>query len=454
MRRIARINKGPSSMGRRDFLRKAGAAAVGAAGLTGIIGPFDFAKAAIGAGERGIYITNIYRTQVSSTICGNFVRIETNKGIVGYGECRDLDDESEEWLGKLAPYIVYMNPTQPEKIYNAMLEAWTGPSQISNQEREGTGAISGIEMACWDIVGKVYNVPVYKLLGPRLRDKITMYADTDSNKESDIVSRIEKGFRHYKCDMYLSTIARGNYSTSSTTNKYGYREITINSAGLEQMHDYMEQYREVLQSFGEPYASAPIGSDHYQGYNATNQLSVESAIALADTLKAHNQDGYVEDIIDWWIDDCSGLPSKEVADATEMRLQTGEDMFGFEQFKPWADIGALDNFHPEPNTFGGLNQTLLAATYAHQKGIRTYFHNSSGPIAMAAYAHLAAVTPGFVALEYHHMDTTWHDDLIDGVVKPMIQDGYTFVPEGPGLGITLNDKQLAAHGASSWTKVI
>jgi L-alanine-DL-glutamate epimerase-like enolase superfamily enzyme len=309
----------------------------------------------------------------------------------------------------------------------------------------------------------VYNVPVYKLLGPRLQDKITMYADTESNREEDVVSRVEKGFRHFKCDMYLSRIARAgggfprryNYTISNTLNNYGYRELTINQAGLDQMHAYMEQYRETLQSFGEPYASAPVGSDHYQGYNQESyQLSVESAIALADTLKEHNPDGYVEDIIDWWIDGGSGLPSMEVANATDMRVQTGEDMFGFDQFQPWADIGALDHFHPEPNTFGGFNQTLLAATYAHTKGIKTYYHNSSGPIAMAAYAHLAAATPGFVALEYHQMDRPWHDDLVDGPEKPMIQDGYTFVPEGPGLGVTPNAEQFAAHGASSWTRVI
>ena len=72
---------------------------------------------------------------------------------------------------------------------------------------------------------------------------------------------------------------------------------------------------------------------------------------------------------------------------------------------------------------------------------------------MVAYAHLAAATPGFVALEYHQMDREWHDDLLDGIVKPMIQDGYTFVPESPGLGFEINEQQFAAHGAGSWTRV-
>lgn len=440
--------------------------AASTAALAGITGPFDYLRAQIPNGEHGIEITGIYRTIGSQgwwgkpSSWGGVVKIETNKGITGYGEVRDLDHEPVYWLQTIGAHLIGKNPTQVENIYNTMLQHWIPPEGIEDQEIAGTGAISAIEMACWDIVGKVYNVPLYQLLGPRLHDKITMYADTDGNQRHQIESRVEKGFRHYKVDMYLTSIAREgwwnyNFTKSSTPNNYGYREITINQAGLDQMHDYMEAYRNVLVEFGEPYASAPIGSDHYQGYGAgtDNQLSVESAIALANTLHEHNPDGYVEDVIDWWMDDCSGLPSKEVADACEMRVQTGEDMFGFDQFKPWADIHALDNFHPEPNTFGGVNQTLLAAKYADTKGIKTYYHNSSGPIAMACYAHIAAATPGFVALEYHNMDVDWHDDLIDGVPKPMIQDGYTFVPEGPGLGVTPNMEEFAAHGATSWTKM-
>ena len=201
------------------------------------MGPFDFVKAAIGAGERGIYITNIYRTKISGL--GNYiVRVETNKGFVGYGECRDLDDQAGQWLSALAPYVVgYESDTDGE--YFQYDGACNGPflqDLLYNQERMGTGAISGIEMACWDIVGKVYNVPVYKLLGPTYVIKSQCMPIPTAIVVNDVISRVEKGFKHFKCDMYLSSIAMSNYSTSSTTNNYGYREITINQTGLDQMH--------------------------------------------------------------------------------------------------------------------------------------------------------------------------------------------------------------------------
>jgi L-alanine-DL-glutamate epimerase-like enolase superfamily enzyme len=187
---------------------------------------------------------------------------------------------------------------------------------------------------------------------------------------------------------------------------------------------------------------------------------VESAIALSEALKPHIGAGWMEDIIDWWVDGCSGAPSKAVADSTDVLILTGEDMFGFDQFKNFSDIGAFNLMHPEPNTAGGINQTLLAALYAHTKGIRTVFHNSSGPIAMTAYAHIAAAIPDFYALEFNKFTNsyrdfnTWHDDLVDGIDKPMIQNGFMNVPEGPGLGVVPNDTAFIAHGAGTWTKVV
>jgi L-alanine-DL-glutamate epimerase-like enolase superfamily enzyme len=441
-----------SSMGRRDFLRTLGAAGAGAAGIAAF-DPFKFARAAITPGEKGLYITALYRTKTTLNNYGFIVRIETNKGITGYGECRDLDSGNQAGLAKYGPIVLGMNPTQVDKVFSAMKAAYTPPSNMADQELSGVGAISGIEMACWDIIGKVYNVPVWKLLGTKVRDKIPLYADTDNSSAAQINARIAKGFLRYKCDMYMSSIAAGNYTTSSTNNNYGYKEITLNSTGLNQMASYLQGFRNALVAAGEPFASAPIGSDHYQGYNGTNQLSVASAVALANILKPISMGGYVEDIIDWWTNGCSGAPSKAVADATTMNLQTGEDMFGFEQYKSFIDIGACDIIHPEPNTAGGLSQTLLAAKYAHSKGVKTAFHNSSGPVAMTAYAHLAAVLPSFEAMEFHHMDVSWHDDLVDGIDKPMITSGQMNVPEGPGLGITLNATALSAHGATSWTKV-
>ena len=167
-----RNENGMKNIGRRNFIRTL----AGAAALAGIKGPFDYARAAT---SPGISITNIYRTRLTATggwggrtrpWAGIIVRIDTNKGITGYGECRDLDWGAQKTLETLAPHVVGKNPTDVENIFNTMMQHFTLPSpeKMRDQENMGTGAISGIEMACWDITGKAQKVPVYKLLGDRL----------------------------------------------------------------------------------------------------------------------------------------------------------------------------------------------------------------------------------------------------------------------------------------------
>ena len=168
MRNTVGMKNSPSSMGRREFLKMLGATAVGA-GITGLMGPFEFARAAITPGEKGIYITDMYRTKLN--VGGVLVRLDTNKGISGYGECRDVDRNSATELSGLKPIILGMNPTQVDRVFNA-IKNYNNPQSDWRYQEEKTGGMCGIEMACWDITGKVYNVPVWKLIGPKLRDRV------------------------------------------------------------------------------------------------------------------------------------------------------------------------------------------------------------------------------------------------------------------------------------------
>jgi L-alanine-DL-glutamate epimerase-like enolase superfamily enzyme len=164
----------------------------------------------------------------------------------------------------------------------------------------------------------------------------------------------------------------------------------------------------------------------------------------------------MEDILDWGWTDNQGIPViKQVTDQTDMPILTGEDMYGLEQYKAFADVGAVDFIHPDQSTAGGIHEPRLAAMYAHEKGIRTAFHCSGGPVSFATSLHIAAGIPDFLALEYHHIDescNTWFDTVVDGFIRPFIQsDGHSIVPNGPGLGITLN--ATASSYGLSWTRV-
>jgi L-alanine-DL-glutamate epimerase-like enolase superfamily enzyme len=454
MANTAGIKISSSAMGRRKFIKMLGVTAVSATGLGGIIDPFNFARAAITPGEKGIYITDMYRGQLTG--CGGIiVRLDTNKGISGYGECRDVDQNSANELSGVKSTIIGMNPTQVDKVFNA-IKNYNNPQSDWRYQEHHTGGLCAIEAACWDITGKVYNIPVWKLIGPKLRDKIRIYADTDQKTVSSLPTFVQKrlnmGFTWFKMDMYLSSLAQGGYSTASQVNNYGYRPITINNFnGLEQ---YARTYRNLIGTY-------PLSSDHYQGYdNFNSQLSVDSAVELANRMAASDCQGmfggWMEDIIDWGWKDGQGIPViKQVTDQTDMPILTGEDMYGLEEYKTFSDAGAVDIIHPDQATAGGIHEPRLAAMYAYEKGIRTALHCSGGPFSFAASLHVAAGIPDFLALEYHHIDSScnsWFDAVVDGFVRPFIQsDGHSFVPDGPGLGITPNNT-ASSHGLS-WTRV-
>jgi L-alanine-DL-glutamate epimerase-like enolase superfamily enzyme len=448
----------PFSMGRREFLKVLGVSAVAATGITGIVTPYEYARAAITPGEKGIYITDIYRTKLS--VGGVLVRLDTNKGISGYGECRDVDPNAAAELSGLKPIILGMNPTQVDKVFNA-IRNYNNPQSDWQRQEEHTGGMCGIEMACWDITGKVYNVPIWKLIGPKLRDKIRLYCDTGQKTVATlpqfVQTRLNKGFTWFKMDMYLSSLAAGGgYTIGTQKNSYGYYPITINSAGYSKMVQYAQTYRNLIGTY-------PLSSDHYQGYNNfTQQLEVASAVQLAKSMADPScqglNGGWMEDIIDWGWKDVQGNPViKQVHDQTDMPILTGEDMYCLEQYQAQVNAGGVDFIHPDEATAGGIHQSRLAAMDAYAKGVRTALHCSGSAFSFVASLHVAAGIPDFLAQEYHYIDNaadTWYDSVVDGIAKPIIKNGYADVPNGPGLGITPNAAAMSAHGASTWTRVI
>jgi L-alanine-DL-glutamate epimerase-like enolase superfamily enzyme len=456
MRNIAGVNISPSCMGRREFLKMLGVTAVAATRITGVIHPFDFARDAITPGEKGIYITDIYRTKLN--VGGVIVRLDTNKGISGYGECRDVDPNAATELSGLKPIILGMNPTQVDKVFNATNDAILAyydphsPDYMYQIPRR-SGAMCAIETACWDITGKVYNVPIWKLIGPKLNDKIQIYIDTDQKTMSTLApyveTRLNLGFKWFKADMYLTQLCTRNVDyVQQNISGYPYRCYVINDSGIEKFVNYASLYRSLI---GPDY---PLASDHYQGWGSRTNLDIPSAIKLADAMSDPScqgmNGGWMEDIIQWW------YPEQlvQVTAGTDMPILTGEDMYCLSELKPLADVGGIDFFHPDQATFGGIHEPRLAALYAYEKGILTALHCSGGPFSFIASLHVAAGIPDFLALEYHYLeDIWWFDTVIDGIEKPLFDDGFASVPDGPGLGITPNATNMSAHGASEWIQV-
>jgi L-alanine-DL-glutamate epimerase-like enolase superfamily enzyme len=435
-------------MGRRAFLRTLGVATAGAAGLTGVMGPFRSARAEIKPGQKGIYITDL-RTATITGLNSNctIIRLDTNQGISGYGECRCEDTNSISELRGLKSTILGMNPTQVDKVFDA-IKNYGNPFSSPTDTPRHTGAMCAIECACWDITGKVYNVPVWKLIGRKLRDKIRLYCDTPQQfsvpaLQSVVQTRLDQGFTWFKMDLQRSYLTMGTDYTLQNVSGYPYSCITINQSGLDKWAQYAAAYRNMI-------GTAPLSSDHYQDWASSANLDVPSAIALANLMSGSDYQGmyggWMEDIIAWYYPD----QLAQVAAGTDMPILTGEDMYCIDELAPLVDAGAIDYFHPDQSSFGGIHQTRLAAEWAWQQGVRTALHMSGSPFAFVCSLHIAAGIPDFLAMEHHYSDLSWYDSLIDGIPKPLVQNGYAAVPGGPGLGISPNEANMRAHLSGSY----
>ncbi len=194
---------------------------------------------------------------------------------------------------------------------------------------------------------------------------------------------------------------------------------------------------------------APLAADHFFPWSPRgggSQLDVVSAIQLSNYL---GEPGYLDKTLGGWMEDI--VPwhyysvLAQINAGTDMPILTGEDMFGFDELQNMVNEEATNYFHPDPTTFGGIHQTRLAAIWAHDRGVKTALHQSNSPFAMMMCAHIAAGIPDFLSCEHHYPEISWYDSLIDGVPKPLMENGYVQIPDGPGLGITPNDAAMSAH---------
>lgn len=383
------------------------------------------------------------------------LRLETNQGIVGYGEIRDFSNKM--YALQLKRLLIGENPCQVERLFRKI-------KQFGGHGRQG-GGVSGVEVALMDLAGKAYGVPVYQMLGGKFRDRVRIYCDTDvegkhggADMGRALLARKEKGYTMLKMDLgvdllldvpgtlnaplgyvdRLRDFSQQELSFGITSQAYGslmnvphpFTFLSITELGL----DYLENYvREVRQTIG---YEIPLAIDHL------GHINVETCIRLAKRLEKYNI-AWMEDAIPWFYTD----QWLRLRQATSIPLCTGEDIFSREAFLPLFTQHAISVVHPDVLTAGGIRETKRIIDMAEDHGIASVLHMAETPVGCMAAAHVAAAAgDGFVAMEYHANDVPWWSDLVRDAEKPVIQQGYLSIPDKPGLGIEeLDDEVLRAH---------
>ena len=207
-----------------------------------------------------------------------------------------------------------------------------------------------------------------------------------------------------------------------------FTRIQVTEKGLERMMEYLHVMRETIGY------EIPLGTDHW-GHFGKNE-----AIKIARATEPYTL-AYVEDIIAWqYVDEW-----KEISQATTTPTMTGEDIYLLDGFKELIDKQAVDLIHPDLGSAGGILETKRIGDYAMQNGVAMMLHYAGSPFGFMASVHAAAATENFVALEHHSVDTPNWYDLVQEDKSAIFQDGYTPVPEKPGLGVEINEDAVREH---------
>jgi L-alanine-DL-glutamate epimerase-like enolase superfamily enzyme len=279
-----------------------------------------------------------------------------------------------------------------------------------------------------DIAGKVYGVPVWRLLGEKLRDKVMIYCDTTGHKDPKVYAkrvarRKEAGFKCFKMDLYT-------YLVKDRPGAVDARGVAT-PKGLGYLCELLEAGREVIG------AATPLAADHF------GPLNVDDSIRYCRAFEPYGL-AWAEDLIaDCWL---NWRGFKTIKENTTTPVLTGEQAFGLEEgFRDLIQNYAVDLIHPDYIGSGGLLEIKRIADFAAAHGIPTVLHMPGSPIGQIAMAHLAAVLTNFVSCEHHAADMPWWDDLVKAPFKPILQDGYVPVPNAPGLGVELNEEVVRKH---------
>ena len=345
------------------------------------------------------------------------VRVRTNQGTDGTGECF-----SWAWSNRRSPLAIadkvraigrQLQGAHPLEI-GAFLERFSP----RGAGREWRAAISGIEIALWDVLGQVAGLPIYSLLGGRVRERIPLYANHgvfgSAQTAPDRIERVlrakEMGFQMFKWD------------------PFGEIRGTPDSARLGEAIAEVQAFRERL------------GAGFDLAIDAHGRFSLEGALMVARELEPLDITFFEEPV-----DPRHPEQLKRTADATPIPIAVGENICTRKGFKQVLDTGAVRILQPEVGTVGGILETVMVAAMADAYDVQVAPHNWCGPVLTRALAHVSAALPGLLAMEYASTapEDQWENDLLDP--PSHVEDGEFLLSDRPGLGSKLNEAAVAAR---------
>ncbi|WP_130617118.1 galactonate dehydratase [Dyella amyloliquefaciens] len=342
-----------------------------------------------------------------------FLRIETDAGICGWGEpiVEGRAHTVAAAVEELSDYLIGKDPRRIEDLWNVMYRSGFyrgGPVLMS--------AIAGIDQALWDIKGKHLGVPVHELLGGRVRDSIRVYSWIGGDRPADTARAGQEA------------VARG------------FTAVKMNAT--EEMQ-YVDTYDKVEQVLANVQAIRDAVGPHIGiGLDFHGRVHKPMAKVLMRELAPFKLMFIEEPVLS---DHLEALP--ELAALSPAPIALGERLYSRYDFKRVLSMGGVDILQPDPSHSGGITETRKIAAMAEAYDVAIALHCPLGPIALAANLQLDAVCHNaFIQEQSLGIHYNASNDLLDYVNDRSVfayQDGFVTIPEGPGLGISVNEDYVA-----------
>ena len=349
------------------------------------------------------------------------VKVRTDEGIVGMGEAYHGAGVHQIAVDeRLTRALIGKDPRNVDRLFRDMQSSMSASGFYQGAVMS---AISGIEMALWDITGQAVGVPIWQLLGGAFRDSIRIYNDCHAGDDVDdpaswaaTAKAVEaRGFDAIKFDIDPRPTQRDPYNRCISNEDVAFHIEVVTAV------------REALKP------ETDLGIDAHWYYAPADILKVAYAFESLNLL---------------WLED--PIPPENIAAmrefkaATRTPICTGENFYTRHGFRELVQTQAADIISPDFAKAGGLLEGRRIADLADMYYIPLSPHNICGPIGTVASCHTCAASPNFLALEFHHLDNDLWNSLT--VERDLIRDGHIALPQSPGLGVTL-DEDVARSAA-------
>ena len=344
------------------------------------------------------------------------VRVYTDQGIVGQGETTDASAGNVPLIRSFSRILIGQDPLNIEAAFERIRTAGVFAGAQAGQY---VTALTGVEIALWDIAGKALGLPVYQLLGGKVRDRVRVYCDSGSREM--IPGDEQSKARIHQIQEMGFTAAKIDIDDARDPARFDRVDWTASNGEIDHMIAKVAFTRELYPKNFDLAVDMHARYDVGTGRRVAKELEPFKLMWLEEPVPAENVDAM-----------------REVRASTSTPICCGENIYLRWGFRDILEKQAVDIIEPDFQKCGGLLEARKIADMAHTYYVPVAPHGVTSPIGTMATAQVCAAIPNFLAQEWHWIDSLdlWRNWVNEGEI---IQRGFITIPERPGLGVEMND---------------